>query len=488
MSDIQKVKELSDKLLAVEEQRKKETEAHGKALKTIQDHMEFLRKEKEKESTEKKYATDPIAEEKIDKLNKEVNRLEDELKSACLKIEANRKYNTIDGLAETFTNGESTKSLHQDFRPLAKSILEDPHRKEVYKAFLDMITHPLESEYQSKMTQITNKIRQSDTSSEDSFIKKAITSITGQQAGYLTPPEFDLMINRVLFETSPLRSVATTMTTSRRAYHFPIRTTLPTAVWGSSELKEPEDTEEQKYGLGEIALHELSAKPKISLDQLEDSVINIERQLRTDLSEAFMLAENKAFIKGVGLKEPTGLEKYAKEGDPNVVATTNPLKLKIVDLDRSEYQDTDGSFHLSDALLNLEASILAPYKRNAYYLVSRGVKNLIRQVKDKNNQYLFSNFSGWGGVQGVPAISDGISGRICGYPVLECDDLPSTITVGEYPIYYGNFEKYKIIDRIGLTLILDNVTEKGYMIYYFRKRLGAGLCLAQGITALRVVA
>ena len=486
---MEQIKEIADKILRIDEERKKEAEKNGKVLKTISDGLEFLRKQQE--DTEKKYSDDPISNEKIEKMTKKQNELEDQLKSLALKTEANTKYNTVDGLAKTLDDGydEYNKSVSTDYRRVAKSILHDPHKEELNKAFLKMIKDPLSVHHQQKFHEIGQKIIASDTDPEDSYIKKALTSITGQQAGYLTPPEFDLMINRVLFETSPIRSVATTQMTTRRAYHFPIRTSLPTATWGNSEIDEPADTEEQKYVLGEIPIHELSAKPRISLDQLEDSAINIERELRTDLAEAFMLAENTAFIKGTGLNQPEGLENYAKRSTKNARAVNNPLRIESLELSKAQYENTDNTYLLSNALLDLEGAVFSPYKRRAYYLISRGVKNLVRQVRDKNNQYLFSNFSGWGGVQGVPSIRDGINGRICGYPVLECDDLPSSLaTVNSYPIYFGNFEKYKIIERIGLTLILDNVTRKGFMIYYFRKRLGAGFCLTQGVKVLKIIA
>ena len=487
---MEQIKEIADKILRIDEERKKEAEKNGKVLKTISDGLEFLRKQQE--DTEKKYSDDPLVNEKLEKLTKKQNELEDQLKSVALKTEANTKYNTVDGLAKTLDDGydkATEKEIPTDYRRVAKSILHDPHKEELNKAFLKMIKDPLSVHHQQKFHETGQKIIASDTDPEDSYIKKSLTSITGQQAGYLTPPEFDLMINRVLFETSPIRSVATTQMTTRRAYHFPIRTSLPTATWGDSELGEPADTQEQSYVLGEIPIHELNAKPSISLNQLEDSAINIERELRTDLAEAFMLAENTAFIKGEGPKQPSGLETYAKRSTKDAKAVNNPLRIESKELSVASYKANDNSYLLSNALLDLEGALFSPYKRRAYYLVSRGVKNLIRQVRDKNNQYLFSNFSGWGGVQGVPSIRDGINGRICGYPVLECDDLPSNLdTANTYPIYFGNFEKYKIIERIGLTLILDNVTRKGFMIYYFRKRLGAGFCLTQGVKVLKLIA
>ena len=485
MSAELEVKEIAEKLGKAQKEHRDLIEKNNLGITKLEEGMEFLKKQAT--NNEKKYSEDPLVNDKIEKLTKTQNELTDKVKTIALKYEAEKKYNTIDGLAETFIDKEESskeyKSLPKDYYQVAKSILDDPHKKELKKSFMEFVSHPTNIVYQQKYQETTDKIKNSDTKEEDSYIKKSLSTIVGEQAGYLAPPEFDLSIQRVLFETSPLRSICTVMNTMRSAYKFLIRTTLPAAVWGNSEL-EVTETDEQKYGMGEIPVNELKAQPIITLNQLDDSVVNIEQELRNDVAEAFMLAENKAFIKGAGGQEPLGLEYYAKKGKATTSAE-EPLKLQYVTLKKTEYDAADGSYKLADALLNLEAAVLAPYKRRAYYLMSRAFKNLVRQVKDKNNQYLFSNFSGWGGFQGVPKISDGLSGRVNGYSILECDDLPS-FTVGNFPVYFGNFTKFKILDRIGLSVIIDNVTTKGFVKYFFRKRCGAGFVLTQGVKSLRI--
>ena len=484
------VKQLAEKLGKTQhdlmEKLNERDKEQGKTLSTIKDVLVAI--QKQNDDNAKKYADDPIKNAEIEKLTKKNQELEDKLKTDALKKASKEKYGTVEGLAKTMTDSETFKNKPDSFIQLAKSILDDPLKGRLKKAWYLFLQNPDHSlDYKSALAELKN----SDVSANDSFIKKALTTVEGQQAGYFVIPELYLDIQKVLFETSPIRQVATVMSSAKPEMKFMVRTTLPTGNWGSTETASVQASDEQKYQEVTITSHTLSAYPVISLDMLEDSPINIENELRTDLNESFRLIENKAFIEGTGVKEPKGLYTYAKDSTATY-SISKPLKMEFVSMAQADYDSNDadkGHILLANALLDLEGRLLSPYKQGAVYLISRSMKNVIRQIKDKNNQFLFSNFAGWGGFQGVPSIRDGMNGMINGYGILECDDLHSAITKtapNNYPIYFGNFSKYTILDRIGLTLIMDNVTRPGYMKYFFRKRLGAGFKLTQGVKVLKI--
>ena len=475
----QQIKEIQNSILEHHKMHRDTVEKHGAEIKTIKETVKALETGKLAEGE---------ANEKLKKINTTLKTLEDKLTTLQAQREADKRYNTEDGLADFMSKGDHETPSEMDFKKIAKSILKDPFAKSYKAAFMKRVADPYDRHGSSKNLLLAiDEIKKSSVDSGESFIKKTLTTIVGEEAGYFCPPELDLEIQKTLFETSPIRRVATVRNTTRGHYEFPIRTTLPTAVWTETELDALDDTANQKYQMGKIPVNKLSALPSISLDMLEDSVINIEAELRSDLKEAFMLAENKAFIDGDGINRPTGILEYAKNGAANY-DVSKPLRMAQVELDLSNYQGADGGIHLADHLLDLNAKLLAPYKRRAVYTMSRGIKNVVRQIKDKQNQYLFSMGQNWGGFPGVPKIMDGMNGRINGYPILECDDLPQTLKVDEYPIQFGDFSKYIILDRIGLRLIKDEITKKGFVIYWFRKRTGAGFKFLQGVVTTKVVA
>ena len=473
------ITELREDMLRQQEVHRKAVEKHNAEITTVREALKALET--------KKLADSSSGAEEIKKINKALNATEDKIKTLEARQTADKRYGDVDGFAEHLSDSLPAEK-HIDFRKVAKSVLNDPFKDTYKSAFLKRVADPNDQRgSKANLLKVVADVKDSAVSEDESFIKKNLTTIVGDQAGYFCPPEIDLELQKVLFETSPLRQVATVKTTTRGHYEFRIRTQLPSATWGNDEQDPPAESSNQLYQLGKIAVDKLQAIPVISVDMLEDSIVNIEAELRDALQEAFMLAENKAFIDGNGQDRPTGIVEYAKNGAPNF-ATDKPLKMVTQDFDKSNYDAAEGSYHLADALLNLNAKLLSPYKRRAVYLMSRQVKNLVRQVKDKNNQYLFSVGQNWGGVQGVPQIRDGRNGMVNGYGILECDDLPSEFTVGEFPIFFGDFSSYVILDRIGLRLLKDEITSKGMVKYWFRKRVGGGFKFLQGVVAMKVVA
>ena len=472
-----------NEILKASQEHKKTVEKHSALIKTLTESFVALKENGFGENV-KIYAKSSEVNEKLDKINKDINALTDKVKTSQLKVESYKRWQTVDGLALELERSKGLNVQGFDAFREAKSILEDPFAKEYKKSFFHFIKNTRDPSAKSALFEKQKEIKEDTSVSEDdSYIKKSLNTIVGEQGGYFCPPEMDLMIQRVLFETSPIRMVADVRTTTSGAYEWPLRTSLPTAVWGDSQF-DVDDNDASRYGVGRIEVQELKSLPSVSLNMLEDSVINIEADLRSDLAEAFRLAENKAFIKGDGIKQPRGLEFYAGRGK-NAPSVSEALKIKVHSVSVADAKDNVKG---PNALLDMESKILSAYKNDAYWLISRGIKNIIRQFRDGNNQFLFSLMSGWGGFAGVPSIRDGLNGRINGYPILECDDLPGTFSAtagSNFPIYFGNFKKYIILQRIGLMLIRDNITDKGFLKLFFRKRIGAGLKLGQGIVVMR---
>ena len=448
-------------------------EAEGKFHKALEKNNDTFKSFEEKLSKlgEEKVASRAKEDEEAKKQLKIMEGLEDKIKTLEAREKANYHYGTPEGLAKKFFGDREVGDRELHF---AKSIVEDPFSEDYKQEFFKMCRG---KGHGGGLEALVEKIKSDGGyTNEDSFIKKSLNTIVGTDGAYFVPPELDLAVQKILFETSPIRQVATVRMTAGQLYQFNIRTKIPEATWQDSETYTQEETSTQKYVRGEIAVQELVAQPEISLVNLEDSALDIEMELKEGLAEAYMLAENKAFVQdGDGVKKPKSLNYYAtKAGDTFDI--DKPLKLQ-------KRQVAVANFN-ADTLLNLESDLFSPYKGKAVWLMNRPTKNVIRQLKDSNNQYLFSTTTGWGGARGVQKIRDGRNGTLFGYPVIECDDLPSVSAAG-YPIYFGDFSKYVILERLGLTTIVDNLTKKGWVKFYTRKRIGGGLKFAQGIKVLQ---
>lgn len=416
--------------------------------------------------------------EKLEKMNENMNTSEDKIKTLTLKLEASKKYDDVDGLTKSFTPENATSEQKAQAHFLAKSILKDPLKDEFHEKFFKVLKG---HDAHKKLGELLVEMRDKSVSIEESYIKKDLSTTIGEDGGYSCPPSVDLMILKNQYETSPVRQFAKVVMISKKDHKFFVQREEPTAVWEDQEV-EPNDpkTDTQKYEEGLISTHTLSAQPIASLNVLEDSVFNLQNELLMGLTNRFARAENTAFIKGEGGVRPQGLEFYAKKGGVAHDHYAEPLALEQIAL--------TGSTDNADWVNNLEGALFSQYKNKAVFIMNRPTKNALRQVKDSNGQYLFSRELGFGGFYGLGKIRDGMHGTLLGYPVWECDDLPSlnSSTSGtHYPVYFGDFSSYCIVDRLGMIMIIDDVTRKGWRKFYTRKRVGAGLTLGQGIKVLK---
>ena len=75
---------------------------------------------------------------------------------------------------------------------------------------------------------------------------------------------------------------------------------------------------------------------------------------------------------------------------------------------------------------------------------------------------------------------------LCGFNVSLCEDMDA-IGAGKFPIAFGDFRKgYTIVDRQGVRVVRDALTEKPYIKFYTTKRLGGGVVDFNAIKHLKI--
>ncbi|MBN9271151.1 MAG: phage major capsid protein, partial [Mesorhizobium sp.] len=75
---------------------------------------------------------------------------------------------------------------------------------------------------------------------------------------------------------------------------------------------------------------------------------------------------------------------------------------------------------------------------------------------------------------------------LLGYPVYE-NEYMNDVGVNTYPIAFGNWKRgYTIVDRSELRLLRDPYTKKGWIRFYFTKRVGGAPTDSNAIKLLKV--
>lgn len=280
--------------------------------------------------------------------------------------------------------------------------------------------------------------------------RKDLVASNDPAGGYLAHPELVMEIEKNLTQTSPVRAAARVSSTGKGSVILPKRTGNLTAYWvGETETR----TETQPaYGQNELPVHELACYVDVSNQLLEDADFNLEAELASDFAEEFGLKEGTAFVGGNGIKKPLGFLNAGVTEVANGHATTLS----------------------ADALVSLAYNLPQFYRANATWGMNSATLAVVRKLKDGQNNYLWQ-----------PSYQAGQPETLLGRPVVEMPDMPD-IAADATPIVIGNFQKFRIFDRIGLSVLRDPFTQatNGLVRFHARRRVAAGVTQAEAFRLL----
>jgi HK97 family phage major capsid protein len=280
---------------------------------------------------------------------------------------------------------------------------------------------------------------------------KAMQTDVNPEGGYLILPELaDFVVDRV-FETSPIRALARVVQTGSNELMVDIDDNEAAARW-VGEGASGGETSTPQVGKLSIKTHKIEAEPKATTEMLEDSYVDIEAWLREKVSDKFSRTENTAFVNGDGVAKPRGfmtLSAWAAAG------TYERNKIEQVNLGNA-------SAFTSDGLIALQASLKEPYQPRAAFLSKRASYGAILALKGADN-YFFGSMLLKDGQQQL---------QLLGKPLYFADDMPA-VASNALAIAYGDFSRaYTIVDRVGIQMIRDPYTAKGFVKFYTTKRVG----------------
>lgn len=282
---------------------------------------------------------------------------------------------------------------------------------------------------------------------------KALQESVESQGGYLTPPELSSEILRELVEYSPIRSVASIRQTTAPSVIYPTRGDTTNAQWVGEIETRPEST--ITFGQIEVQVQELATFVEVSKRLLEDTAGAAEAEVRAALAEDFGKKEATAFVTGDGVGEPEGI-------------LTNP-DIPVV--------NNGHAANLSaDALISLLYAMPAAWRNRGSWLLNGTTLASIRKMKDGQGNYLWQ-----------PSIQSGEPETILGRPVLEGIDM-GDVAANAFPIVYGDFTGYRIVDRLDLSVLVDPYTraKNGITVLHARRRVGGAVIQASKFRKLRM--
>lgn len=303
-------------------------------------------------------------------------------------------------------------------------------------------------------------------------VMAAMTVGSNPDGGLTAPVEWDRQITDKLATISQMRRYASVQNVKGQGFKHLYNVHGAGSGWvGETDARPGTDT--PKFAEYEFKFGEIYAQPGISQSLLEDSELNIANYLASEVDLEFAQQEGTAFLSGNGIKKPKGILMYDKASE-DALADSDKHPLGHVKESNSGAASAITSDGLIDLVYNIPSERIT--EASAFYM-NRATHATIRKMKDGQGNYLWQ-----------PPFQAGQPAQLLGYAVRELSGMPD-VAANSIPIMFGDMARsYRIFDRVGVQVLRDPYTNKPYVMFYTRKRVGGGLWNPEFLRYHRVAA
>lgn len=335
----------------------------------------------------------------------------------------------------------------------------DPVMKDYYKAVEEQIRRgrrgvSIDPElFKSAAESIANR---------NNISVKTVIESSDPDGGFFVHPEF--LSERVLraFQTSPIRQVATIMTTTTNRVEMVIDDNDgTTSIWVAEDTAVP-DSATPQIGNLIIVQHKLKVLQDVTLEMIQDSSIDITRWIVDKTTAKQAREQNTAYMIGDGNGKPRGILDYPSRaaGDESTYARETLIHIP---------SGTSGEFTY-DQLTNIQTNLKPEYQAEARWMINRRNWGDILQLKDTQDRPLYTLNN---------LLQVGATMVLLGKPVLFAEDVVFSVsaTPSTNNIIYGEFSGYTIVDRMGINVFVDPFTQAAQDVtrYFVTSRTGGAL-------------
>lgn len=308
-------------------------------------------------------------------------------------------------------------------------------------------------------------VRQGDSGALRMLETKAMSVGSNADGGYLVPAELEHEIGQRLAAISPIRSISSVREISGSVYKKPFMTAGPATGWVGETDARTQTTSPTLDALSFPAM-ELYAMPAATATLLDDSAVNIDEWIASEVELTFAVQEGAAFVNGDGSNKPKGFLNYT------AVANGSWTWGNLGYVASGSAGAFPGS-NPSDVLVDTIYALKAGYRQNGTFVMNRKTQAAIRKFKDSGGAYLWQ-----------PPAQTGGRASLMTFPLIEAEDMPD-IGANSLSIAFGDFRRgYLIVDRLGVRVLRDPYSAKPYVLFYTTKRVGGGV---QDFDAIKLV-
>lgn len=288
---------------------------------------------------------------------------------------------------------------------------------------------------------------------------KLLSVDSDPDGGFLVNPEISSEITKFVFESSPMRQLASVQTITSDSLEI-LHDLEEMEALDVGERSSRPQTATPQFKKQVIAVHEMFSQPAATQKLLDDAGLNIEAWIQEKVQDKFARKEARDFVRGNGVTQSRGFLTYDNGSGFGFL----------------EHKPTgDANLITADSLIDLSYSLKSAYKSQASWLMKRLTVSAVRKLKDNEGQYLWQ-----------PGLQAGQPDSLLAFPIYEADDMDA-VGAGLKPIAFGNFKAgYQIVDRLGIRVLRDPFTAKPFILFYTTKRVGGDVKNFDAIKILKV--
>ena len=300
---------------------------------------------------------------------------------------------------------------------------------------------------------------------------KDYNSLDDSLGGVAVIPFLDSAIDKLMREVSPIRAMADVVTISTDKYEQIKMNQDNGAVWEKNLASFTAQTKNNTFSKLSIPIENLFSFSIFHKNLVDDNSFNLVNTILTNSAEDFALTEATSFWNGNGVGEMFGL------------LSTADASQSFDEIERIETA-AQTTITIED-IYDLIGALLMGYENNAQFKAHRLTIQLLRKFRSDSGAG-----AGTGTFLWEPSNQVGVPARFAGFPISQAPELSSTPEVASTEsIVFGDFRKgYKIIDRMGLEVQRDNLTQYPSIKYNSHKRTGGGTNKGEALKILKTKA
>lgn len=312
---------------------------------------------------------------------------------------------------------------------------------------------------------------------------KALLSGSDTAGGFYISPDMQSDVLKKMATTATIRSLARVVGTSSNLVQFPrikyttdnkytsgMRMTWTGEAPASGSTHRVTD---QILGQVNIPVHTAMASQLVHNDLIEDSAYDILGDSSQFLAEAFALGENDAFLNGTGSGRPLGMITQVSS------STDDSTYIPYTASGTSAAISTSGDAFSGYRLVKMYYSLPAQYRARAVWLMNSLTMLEVESLVDAQKRPLIAALTAASITTGEPTIIKGKRAAV--------DEFVPDIAANAYPILFGDFSGYVVVDRVGFSVqrLTERYAEENQVLLLARKRVGGSPVEAYRLRAMK---